>query len=280
MAEYDTISKHFIQKYPQDFIKFTLGREDVEVLDILDTEQPTTQTHHMDSLIRVQIAGEEALIHHEFQTTTDPTMPIRMAGYTVRAIETHHLPIYSTVIYLRPNAGKNDPGHYIQNLPGHYLIFQYSVIRLIEIEGQHILNEGHAGLLPFAPLMKRPDEMDSEAWLQSCIDAARALPLEDSVKVDILGGLTIFSGLRYESDIINKIITQEGLMDAIMRESSFAQYIMKQAREEGLEEGIEQGIEQGKEEGHREIFAAIQKTYPDIDMEAIRAVLKEENGKK
>ena len=57
-------------------------------------------------------------------------------------------------------------------------------------------------------------------------------------------------------------------MDAIMRESSFAQYIMKQAREEG------------REEGQREIFAAIQKTYPDIDMEAIRAVLKEENGKK
>ena len=112
--------------------------------------------------------------------------------------------------------------------------------------------------------MKRPDEMDSETWLQSCIDVTRALPLEESIKVDILSGLTILSGLRYESDIINRIITQEGLMDAIMRESSFAQYIMKQAREEG----------------HREIFAAIQKTYPDIDMEAIRAVLKEENGKK
>ncbi|MDE2828965.1 MAG: hypothetical protein OXN20_02465 [Gemmatimonadota bacterium] len=53
-------------------------------------------------------------------------------------------------------------------------------------------------------------------------------------------------------------------MDAIMRESSFAQYIMKQ----------------GREEGHREIFEAIQAAYPDIDMEAIRAVLKEENGKK
>ena len=56
-------------------------------------------------------------------------------------------------------------------------------------------------------------------------------------------------------------------MDAIMRESSFAQYIMKQAREEG------------REEGYREIFAAIQKTYPDIDMEAIRAVLKEEKNR-
>ena len=72
-------------------------------------------------------------------------------------------------------------------------------------------------------------------------------------------------------------------MDAIMRESSFAQYIMKQAREEGRVEGrVEGKVEgrvEGREEGHREIFAAIQEAYPDIDMEAIRAVLKEENGK-
>ena len=64
MAEYDTISKHLIQTYPKDFIQFTLGHEDVEVLDILDAEQPTVETRHTDSLIRVHIAGKEALVHH------------------------------------------------------------------------------------------------------------------------------------------------------------------------------------------------------------------------
>ena len=42
-------------------------------------------------------------------------------------------------------------------------------------------------------------------------------------------------------------------MDAIMRESSFAQYIkqlgIEQGREQGIEQGIEQGLEQGREEG-------------------------------
>ena len=38
MAEYDTISKHLIQTYPKDFIRFTLGQDNVEVLNILDTE--------------------------------------------------------------------------------------------------------------------------------------------------------------------------------------------------------------------------------------------------
>ena len=36
MAEYDTISKHLIQNYPDDLVQFILGRVDVEV-----AEQPT-----------------------------------------------------------------------------------------------------------------------------------------------------------------------------------------------------------------------------------------------
>ncbi|MDE2799134.1 MAG: hypothetical protein OXI94_10770 [Gemmatimonadota bacterium] len=239
MAEYDTISKHLIQTYPKDFIRFTLERDDIEVLDILDTEQTTVEARHADSLIRVHIAGKEALIHHEFQTTdsNEPPMPFRMAGYIGRAIEHHRLPIYSSVIYLRHGAGRHDPGHYIQGLPGHRVVVEYKVIRLSETEGQDIIDGGHAGLLPFASLMKRPAGTDSEAWLRRCIHATNALPLDASIKVDILGSLAILSGLEYASTTINRILSQEGLMDAIMRESSFAQYIKQQAREEGIEQG-------------------------------------------
>ena len=88
MAEFDTISKHLIQKYPDDFAGFTLGREDVEVLAVIDTEQYTVEARQTDSLIRVRIDGEEVLVHNEFQTTdsTNPPMPRRMAGYIGHAI--------------------------------------------------------------------------------------------------------------------------------------------------------------------------------------------------
>lgn len=241
MAEYDTISKHLIQTYPKDFIQFTLEQEDVEVLDILDTEQSTVETRHTDSLIRVHIAGKETLIHHEFQTTNDPSMPIRMAGYIIRAIERHDLPIYSSVIYLRRNAGRRDPGHFVQEISGHLVVIKYTVIRLSEIEGQDILDGGPSGLFPFAPLMKRPVGIDSEAWLHHCVDATNALRVDKSIKVDFLGRLMILSGLEYDPILINRILLQEGLMDAIMRESSFAQYI----KQLGIEQGIEKGIEQG-----------------------------------
>ena len=43
----------------------------------------------------------------------------------------------------------------------------------------------------------------------------------------------ILSGLEYDHALINRILSQEGLMDAIMRESSFTQYIKQQGIEEG-----------------------------------------------
>ena len=233
MAEYDSVSKDLIQTYPKDFIRLTLEQDDVEVLDILDTEQNTVETRHTDSLIRVHIAGKEALIHHEFQTTDDPSMPIRMAGYIIRAIERHNLPIYSSVIYLRRNAGRRDPGYFIQEISGRPVVMDYTVIRLGEIEGQDIIDGGPSGLFPFVPLMKRPVGIDSEAWLHHCVDATNALRVDESIKVDILDRLMILSGLEYDQRLINRILLQEGLMDAIMRESSFAQYIKQQGIEQG-----------------------------------------------
>ena len=251
MAEYDTVSKDLIQTYPKDFIRLTLEQDDVEVLDILNTEQSTVDTRYADSLIRVQIAGQEALVHHEFQTTDDPSMPIRMAGYMIRAMEQHGLPVYSSVIYLRRSAGRRDPGYYVQDFLGRRVLIEYTVIRLSEIEGQDIIDGGPSGLFPFVPLMKRPSGIDSEAWLRHCVDATNALPVDESIKIDFLGRLMILSGLEYDPILINRILLQEGLMDAIMRESLSAQYIKQLGIEEGIEQGREEGIEQGIEQGER-----------------------------
>ena len=169
------------------------------------------------------------------------TYLFRMAGYIIRAIEQHGLPVSSSVIYLRRSAGRRGPGHFIQEISGRRVLIEYTVIRLSEIEGQDIIDGGPSGLFPFVPLMKRPDRIDSEAWLRHCVDATNALPVDESIKIDFLGRLMILSGLEYDPTLINRILSQEGLMDAIMRESSFAQYIKQQGIEEGIEEGIEQG---------------------------------------
>ena len=233
MAEFDTIAKHLIHTYPRDFARFTLHQDDIEVLDVIDTEQPTVEAHRTDSLIRVQVGGEEALVHHEFQTTdSSPPMPQRMAGYIGRGIEQHGLPIYSNVIYLRPDAGRNDPGHYLQERHGYRVLVQYKVIRLIELDGQRILDGGHVGLLPFVPLMQRPVGVDAEAWLRQCVNRAQEVPMDETVKANYLADLAILSGLVYRLETIMTIISE-----ATMYESSVVQYFTEKALEQGIEQG-------------------------------------------
>ena len=238
MADIDTISKYLIQHYPDHFARFALAREDVEVIDVIETEQTTVEARRGDSFIRVRVGDEEVLVHHEFQTTdsTNPPMPRRMAGYIGRAIEHHGLPIYSSVIYLRPNAGTTDPGHYIQEHIDYEIVIRYRVIRLIEIEGQRVLESGQSGLIPFTPLMKPPEGVASEAWLRQCIHTARTHPIARSPKADYLAGMVALSELVYDPETVSDIIFKEGIMD-ILRESSVIQYF----KQEGIEQGIEQG---------------------------------------
>ena len=87
MAEIDIVSKHLIQTYPADFARFALQRDDIEDVEVIESEQPLVKARRTDSLLRVRIAGEDALVHHEFQTTDHPGMPRRMAGYIGRMIE-------------------------------------------------------------------------------------------------------------------------------------------------------------------------------------------------
>ena len=238
MADIDTISKYLIQHYPDHFARFALAREDVEVIDVIETEQTTVEARRGDSFIRVRVGDEEVLVHHEFQTTdsTNPPMPRRMVGYIGRAIEHHGLPIYSSVIYLRPNAGTNDPGHYIQEHLDYEIVIRYRVIRLIEIEGQRVLESGQSGLIPFTPLMKPPEGVASEAWLRQCIHTARTHPIARSPKADYLAGMVALSELVYDPETVSDIIFKESIMD-ILRESSVIQYF----KQEGIEQGIEQG---------------------------------------
>ncbi len=233
MAEFDIVSKQLIKDYPTDFVRFTFEQENIEVLEVIDTEQPTVESRLMDSLMRVQIHGEEALVHTEFQTgdSTNPSMPRRMAGYIGRAIETYGLPIYSNVIYLRPAAGQRDAGQYVQERVGYRIVIQYKVIRLIEIEGQAVIDQELWGLLPFAPLMKPPQGMVAAQWLRRCVQTAEALPFDPPNKSNFFTDIAILSGLIHDSQTIINIISEE-----TMYESSIVQHFTERGqRQQGIE---------------------------------------------
>ena len=112
------------------------------------------------------------IFHTEVQTD-DSRKPMwsRLANYNGFLIHQHEIPVYCNVLYLHPNAGRNDKGFYAYKGMGYEYVLRYKVIRLIEIDGQSILEKQVPALLPFTPLMKPSAGTDETRWLEKCIDA-------------------------------------------------------------------------------------------------------------
>ena len=239
MASFDTTSKKQVETNPQDFVNlcFKFGLTNITVLEVVTPEQPTVEMHQADTLIKVLRDGQEVLVHFEFQTTDsyDPEMPLRMAGYIIRAIEVYRSPMYSNVIYLRPDAGNNDPGRFAQNLEGHNISIEYQVFRLIEMDGQEILDLKPVGLIPFTPLMKPPVDMNQEEWLRRCVQTADGIDVPN--KPEYLGSLAFLGNLIYDAQTILEIISEE-----TMQQPSIVEYVAPQAREQGAQETTRENI--------------------------------------
>ncbi|RKU05501.1 hypothetical protein C6501_19805 [Candidatus Poribacteria bacterium] len=226
IGQFDTASKQIVRKNADECIQFCLGTTDAEAINVIETEQPVVKWYRADSFIHANVRGEEAIVHMEFQThdSTEVPMPYRIAGYAGLGIRTYQLPIYSHVIYLHPNAGLNDPGEYVQNVPGYEIAIKYKVIRLCNIDGQNVLDAKLKGLIPFAPLMKPPEEMDADQWLRKCIEVAQTIPMDEADKPDYLAATVILSDVIFDFHDIYDILSEE-----TMKKSSFAEYFTEKA---------------------------------------------------
>ncbi len=244
MAHYDELFKHLGEYSPDQLAALALNTEQVRVRDSLNTEQPTVKLHHSDLTFRVSLPdrGEDAILHIEAQTeeSRDKPMPLRMLAYVSFLVHQHEMNVYSTVFYLRPPAGQNDPGHYTYGdevIGG--LRFTYNVIRVFELEGESYLDPGTVGLLPFTPLMRPPTGTAPKAWVERCIETTKAAPVDSRTRGTLLYALSVFGGLIHPPELF-----QDGKLEALMRESPVYETVIQR----GIQQGIEQGIEQGKKE--------------------------------
>ena len=246
MAQYyDNASKYMMLEYSQEFAEFMVGRSDVTVLEKLETEEPTLKTHQSDSTLKVQLGNETVILHTEVQADTSrKPMWSRIAGYNGFLVNLHELPVYSNVLYLHPKAGRDDKGYYAYKGHGYEYTLRYKVVRLIEIDGQSVLEMQSPGLLPFTPLMKSPEGMEPNRWLEKCVDVTASALTDQHTRDTLLAALGVFSGLVYEPQFIKQL-----LPEGIMQKSPFFQQYIEEAREAAKQEGLEQGLEQGERRG-------------------------------
>ena len=236
MPYYDEVFKHLTEQAPHALAVLALRTSDVEVREKLSTEQPTVKVHHSDLTFRVRLRNEDAVLHIEAQTDDSrrKPMPLRMLAYASFLGLEYELPVYSTVLYFRPGSGRRDPGFYeYGNADQGSLRFRYNVIRFYELEGESFLDASSIGLLPFTALMKPPAGVDSESWVQRCVSATRAAPVDADVRATLLFGLSIFGSLAHNVELFHKFISEEFLM-----ESPFYEEVIKRWLEQGIERGV------------------------------------------
>ena len=270
---FDIVAKDVIDTFPEDMLGFLMEGWDIEFVEHLDSELTTVETRQMDSLIKVLLDGEEVLVHCEFQTTdsTHADMVQRTVDYLGRCYGRYGLPIFSHVIYLRPNAGRNDPGGYVQDVTGHRLIVEYKVIRLIEVDGQSVLEAQQPGLLPFCPLMKPPAGINALTWLNQCVETTKSLSLDAPIRNNLLLDLWVMGGLVHDSDAIAHLFPED-----IMQESSVYQDIIAKGVQLGTKATVIEDILQILEIRFQATESSIQSALEAIDdTQRLKALLRE-----
>ena len=228
--QFDIVTQDVIHRFPEDVLQLIMNRMDIEYLDHIETDFATVEKREMDSLIKVLLNKELVLIHCEFQVgdSTVKDMVRRNVGYLGRCYEKYGLPIFSHVIYLRPNAGLKDPGGYRQDVAGYNFIVEYKVVRLIEIDGQSILESQQPGLMPFLPLMKPPTGLNPIQWMHRCVETTKSLPLDSPTRANLLVSMWIMDGIVNERQPIANLFQED-----IMQESTVYQNIIRKGIEQG-----------------------------------------------
>jgi hypothetical protein len=218
--DYDNMGKSLWTDHAVDLSRFVLGEEDVKVIENLDTEQQTPIARQTDITKRIRVSGYEAILHVELQLRDSTRQPMwaRNAHYQGYLVGEYQMPVYSNVIYFHPTAGRNDTGRYEYSWSGYEYTLRYKVIRLIEVEGQSVLEMQAPGMLPFTPLMKPPAGMGLERWVQACVDTTRAAPVDQATQADLLYATSLFGCVIHDSELYERLIPEE-----LMRESKFYQ---------------------------------------------------------
>ena len=229
---YDNTCKFLVENFPTDFATWLLGKP--IALTKLEPSELSVDPIRADSVILLESA--EVIVHLEFQTKTDDTMPYRMANYYLRLYGKYAAKaIHQTVIYLRPTKSELA---YQTNFKTNKLNHEFNVIRLWEQPTETF--QQYQGLLPLAVLTKTANPSETLREVAKLIDN-----IEDrKVKSNVTAATAIISGLALDHEVIQRLLRSE-----IMEESVVYQEILR----EGLTKGKAEGLAKGKVEAANQI---------------------------
>jgi predicted transposase/invertase (TIGR01784 family) len=232
---FDNVSKFLIEHYSPDFASWLIG-ESITLTELSPSEL-SLEPIRADALVLLQSA--DVVLHCEFQTHPDATLPFRMADYALRVFRRFpQKRLVQVVVYLRPT-----DSYLVQQttFTANRLHHQYDVVRLWEQLTEVFLQR--PGLLPYAALSQSGNRISVLRKVAQAIDA-----LSDRQQQSNLSAASgILAGLVLDKQTIRRVLRRE-----LMQESVIYQELREEAREEARQELWQELREEAREEVRQE----------------------------
>ncbi|WP_009632174.1 DUF4351 domain-containing protein [Synechocystis sp. PCC 7509] len=212
----DNISKFLIEQYSNDFAAWLLG--DAISLTTINPTELNVEPIRADSVMLLQ--SSTVILHTEFQTFGDETMPFRMADYYLRLKRKFpQQTIQQVVIYLKKtNSNLVRQERYVTPVMTH----QFRTIRLWEEPVEVFLRT--PGLLPYAVLSSAADK---ESVLAQVVNQLERIA-DSREQSNLVAATSILAGLELEEQTIRQLMRSPA-----MRESTMYQSILREGRTDG-----------------------------------------------
>ncbi|NJL98048.1 MAG: Rpn family recombination-promoting nuclease/putative transposase [Synechococcaceae cyanobacterium SM2_3_2] len=229
---YDNACKFLVEQFPDHFTRWLVGKS-IKV-STLQPSELISEPIRADSVIFLQ--SRQLILHLEFQTQSDPQIPLRMLDYWVRLRKQYpRLPIRQIVVYLRQS--RSHRVTQTQFWDGGTL-HTFEVIRLWEVDPQQL--HQWPGLLPLVVLCQTEDPVAVLRKVQLALESI-ADPQE---RANVTAATAVLAGLKLKRALIEQI-----LGSTLMKESVIYQAWVKEAEERGEQRGIQTGIQTGIQAG-------------------------------
>jgi predicted transposase/invertase (TIGR01784 family) len=253
---YDSTCKFIAETFSADIASWLLGQ--AIALTKLEPSELAVEPIRADSLIFLQ--SEDLILHCEFQTAADPTIPFRMADYRLRAYR--RFPgkkMHQVVVYLRQT---ESPAVTQTRFELENTVHQFNVIRLWEQLTEPFLTR--SGLLPFAVLTQTSNQAQV---LQQVANRIEILA-DVNQRRNLAAASGLLAGL-----ILNKTIIRQLLREELMRESVIFQELEAEAMQKGWLRGHDQGLQEGlQQEGKMIVIRQLTRRLGNVPAEAIAKI--------
>lgn len=197
---YDKIFRENLREIFKPLLEQTLKIKIKNVIDLADKQQTTLQRETDAFLLAEDEAGEEFILHLEFQLKDEPKMVYRMSEYHGIGLRARELPIRHVVVFL----GMKKPKMPTQLKPEE-IFTGFELVNIHEIDSNVWLNSQVPEVILLAILGKYPKSQANEI-LKKIIQNLKKVCQNPSLVRKYVNQLIILSRLRSLEEETFKIV--------------------------------------------------------------------------